>query len=740
MSYGSYEQRYQVEEFIGEGGMGRVFLGRDSVLQRHVAIKYSREDAQTDATQGQFWYEAVNSGRLDHPCIPPVHDVGVDSRGRAFYVMRLIRGTSLRDVLARPDDPDALGLTRLLNVFVQVCGAVQFAHEAEILHLDIKPDNIMVGTYGEVYLVDWGLSKPLEQSTPGTTVQGTPSYMAPEQAEASSTLTPATDVFALGIILYELTTGIRPFRSDSVEGLLKKIRKAPFDRGAAWEGSPAALRELITECLQKRPEQRPASAAAVAAQVQEFLDGRQEKARQLKDAELSLDKSHDQLADHARLLEEEKQLEKTLAAIDVDEEAGSAEKRELWECQDALHACRRDAAVAMEKALRFLLQAQKDAPHDLRVRRALADVYWSRFQHAEANNDAFQLLYLETQLRQLNLVEIDNLLLGVGTLTLRCTPEPENVILQRLEEEDRVLKPGERIDLPGNNIDNYSLPMGRYQVTLSHPNFRTIVAPIAIGRCQNVEQNWRFRSEDEIDEQFVQIPPGPFIMGGDDRTFASAPRSIPQVDEFAIARFPVTWIEYREFLQSIADRSREAAKSRLPQVSTKDPDSWNVNADGRVDWKNSGNPKEQQWPIFMVTHQDAIDYCAWKSARDGRSYRLPTDEEWEKAARGVDGRTFPWGDQFDASFCKNSKSTPNKAQPEAVGQYPADCSPYGVRDMAGGIREWCDAWFNEKDNQKLVRGGSWNFSSIGSHCAYRVGCVPYEAYVFIGFRLVHDFE
>ncbi|MCA8960629.1 MAG: SUMF1/EgtB/PvdO family nonheme iron enzyme, partial [Planctomycetes bacterium] len=130
-------------------------------------------------------------------------------------------------------------------------------------------------------------------------------------------------------------------------------------------------------------------------------------------------------------------------------------------------------------------------------------------------------------------------------------------------------------------------------------------------------------------------------------------------------------------------------------------------------------------------------YCRWRGERDGRRYRLPSDEEWEKAARGTDARIFPWGDRYDASFCKNSGSTADRAQPEPVGAYRTDCSPYGVRDMAGTIREWCRSWFEKKDKLRLVRGGSWNFDRIGAHAAYRVGCPPGISYPFIGFRLVH---
>ena len=122
---------------------------------------------------------------------------------------------------------------------------------------------------------------------------------------------------------------------------------------------------------------------------------------------------------------------------------------------------------------------------------------------------------------------------------------------------------------------------------------------------------------------------------------------------------------------------------------------------------------------------------------------LKVSDRYVPGARLVtaDAERLPFAPgRFDAVFCKNAHSMAERAQPEPVGSYPTDCSPYGVHDMPGGIREWCDSWFDESNGHRLVRGGSWNFGEIGAHCAYRLGCGPTISYVFIGFRLVHDFE
>ncbi|MCA8960973.1 MAG: serine/threonine protein kinase, partial [Planctomycetes bacterium] len=262
IAIGSPEARYHVEDFIGEGGMGEVFRGEDSLLRRPIAVKYLRQPLSDDPSAlRQFWNEVVHSGLLDHPCVPPVHDAGIDRHGRPFYVMRLIRGRSLRDVLDESDDSE-WGLPRLLSSFVQVCGAVQFAHDSDILHLDIKPANIMIGDYGAVYLVDWGLS---EATSPhgrrGT--RGTPSYMAPEQTRSGAALSAAADLFALGALLYELCTRERAFPGSEPRAIFEKIRRGEFHRGPAWDRCAPSLCEIIEHALEPEIDRRIESAEAL---------------------------------------------------------------------------------------------------------------------------------------------------------------------------------------------------------------------------------------------------------------------------------------------------------------------------------------------------------------------------------------------------------------------------------------------------------------------------------------------
>ncbi|MCA8959439.1 MAG: SUMF1/EgtB/PvdO family nonheme iron enzyme, partial [Planctomycetes bacterium] len=331
-----------------------------------------------------------------------------------------------------------------------------------------------------------------------------------------------------------------------------------------------------------------------------------------------------------------------------------------------------------------------------------------------------------------------------GDLTIHVTPTAERATIHRYESRERILRPIARRALTGDPLTWGGIPLGRYRVKIEAVGRRPIVAPVCIGRCESVLLKWRLRTEEEIGRDFVQIPSGSFVRGGDPDTMKSAPLARPFVKEFAIGRFSITWSEYLEFLNAIHRASPAAAARRVPRVA---------DGGGAFRWIErrrkgyrllalSDAPRpfvHAKWPVFGVSHRDAMAYARWRSERDGRRYRLPSGDEWEKAARGVDGRLFPWGDEYDASFAKNLGSTPGKARPEPIGAYRADVSPYGVRDMAGGVRDWCRSWYDARQNQRLVRGGAWNQSEVSAHCAYRNGIPPDQVTPFQGFRLVHHF-
>jgi serine/threonine protein kinase len=194
--------RYELIEIVGSGGMGTVWRARDLLLERDVALKVLSEPDEQHAREfaDRLMLEAKVLALLEHPCIVPVHDVGVLADGRAFACMKLVRGRRLDELLA-----DDVAEAERLSIFARIGEAVAFAHSRGVLHLDLKPGNIMVGEFGEVLVLDWGLAQ-LERAQHGSlrVRGGTEGFMAPEQQDGAQAVDPRSDVFALGRILAQL--------------------------------------------------------------------------------------------------------------------------------------------------------------------------------------------------------------------------------------------------------------------------------------------------------------------------------------------------------------------------------------------------------------------------------------------------------------------------------------------------------------------------------------------------------
>jgi tRNA A-37 threonylcarbamoyl transferase component Bud32 len=290
--------RYRFEAFLARGGMGEVWRGSDTMLARAVALKVMREQVFEDGgARARFEEEARHVGRLEHPSIVPVYDLGELPDGRPFFVMKLIHGQTLAALLAARATP-AEDLSRWVEVFEQVCAAVAYAHARDLIHRDLKPSNVMLGEFGEVLVMDWGIAKALaarsqpaaarpapvlpspsvggeatssggSETLPGQ-AKGTPAFMAPEQARGeASRVGKASDVFGLGGILCVILTGQAPYT---------RAQQAPAgdltEAFARLEGCGAdpELIELAKACLAPAPEARPADAAEVAGRLKRYRD------------------------------------------------------------------------------------------------------------------------------------------------------------------------------------------------------------------------------------------------------------------------------------------------------------------------------------------------------------------------------------------------------------------------------------------------------------------------------------
>jgi serine/threonine-protein kinase len=297
------DPRYTLGKVIGRGGMGEVRIARDRRVDRDVAIKVLRGERRSEDAIARFLREARVQGRLEHPAIVPVHDLGVDPAGEPYFVMKRLAGVTLADVVRTGD---ALWpKRRLLARLVDVCLAVEFAHTRGVIHRDLKPANVMLGDFGEVYVLDWGLARIADDDPTGPddpspdhagivladlratsdssghtvagALLGTPGYMAPEQMRGEA-VDKRADVYALGLVLYEIVTRVPaiPTGGDAFEATLA----ATCFRPSAV--APDIAPELDDICAHATAADRAArlpTARALADRIQAYLDGDRDLAR-----------------------------------------------------------------------------------------------------------------------------------------------------------------------------------------------------------------------------------------------------------------------------------------------------------------------------------------------------------------------------------------------------------------------------------------------------------------------------
>ncbi len=306
MGSGEIRNRYARTQMHAKGGIGQVWIARDGDLGREVALKELRpEQGKNPNAWSRFIEEARITGQLEHPGIVPVYELSTrPADGKPFYTMRFIRGKTLseavRDYHQKKADGQAgpLDLASLLNAFVALCNTAGYAHSRGVIHRDLKGQNVVLGDYGEVMLLDWGIAKLVnqpgsgERAAPGSEtpvaldddgsaheatvdgqVIGTPSYMAPEQAEGRiEAIDSRTDVYGLGAILYEILAGRPPFEGTSTQEVLRKVREeTPAPLREVDPRTPKSLEAIASKAMARRPEDRYPSALALADEVRRWL-------------------------------------------------------------------------------------------------------------------------------------------------------------------------------------------------------------------------------------------------------------------------------------------------------------------------------------------------------------------------------------------------------------------------------------------------------------------------------------
>lgn len=305
VALGEPKVRYALAHRLGQGGVGDVIKAHDNDIERPIAIKRIRSDAKSHATVMRFAEEVRTIGNLEHPNIVPIHDVGLDENGDYYFVMKYVHGETLEAIIEKLRAGNAAahamyGFERRVEIMMGILDAIAFAHANGVIHRDIKPANIMIGPYGEVMVMDWGLARKIEGEelvqphaetvtegapakrrlfqTQAGTLLGTPAYMSPEQARGEK-LTEKSDIYSLCMTFYELLTLAHPFESKTtLEQMLSAVMTEPIPQ-AYLLGSPtqpmvpADLSWFVLGGLAKDPKDRYESVEAMITRLRARAEG-----------------------------------------------------------------------------------------------------------------------------------------------------------------------------------------------------------------------------------------------------------------------------------------------------------------------------------------------------------------------------------------------------------------------------------------------------------------------------------
>lgn len=772
--------RYEEVGMLGRGGMGEVYRVRDTVLNRTVAMKRLLASRDHGMGLARFVAEAQATAQLQHPGIVPVHDMGLTPDGYHFFTMKEVRGTTLQEAIGQvhSEGLDRLALRRLVVAFQQVCEAVAYAHDQGVLHRDLKPENIMLGDFGEVLVVDWGLAKVLDEPsevrrgggvhtslsstdslrTRAGAISGTPSYMAPEQAQGATELigTP-TDVYALGAVLYEILAGRPPYEGRNGSEVVLAVLTGPPPLLSADSRLPPELIEICESAMQRTPAERTASAKHMAEQIRAWSDGALLAERglaRLAEAEALIPRVAELRSDAADYRRRAAQ------RLDgVAEWAPVDDKRAGWELESAADRALREADALEISMLETVRSALQDAPDLASAKQLLADYHQRLHAKAELDRDGPEAARQEILLRAFDQGRHATYLSGTGALTLQSEPSGARVDLYRYELRDRRLVAVFERSLGRTPLEAVPLEQGSWLVELSVEGRRTVRYPVAIGRNQHWDGVPPEGGEPvpvvlPKDSADIYVPGGWFQFAGDPLACHDLPARQVWVEPFFIQEFPVTNAEYMVFLDDLVDTGREEqALKHQPQVMGTPMYGRDEDGHFKLVPDPEGEMWEPGWGVIMVSWFDARAYAEWLSQRTGLPWRLASEFEWEKSSRGVDGRAYPWGDWLDPSWAHTVLSAA-VTFPSSVGTYAGDVSPYGTRDTCGGMRDWVlepyegaalrldggrpsfDIGEPEVRINRLNRGGSWNSRRDNTRVAGRFWFPAESRESYVSFRLV----
>jgi formylglycine-generating enzyme required for sulfatase activity/tetratricopeptide (TPR) repeat protein len=665
---------------LGRGGMGVVYKASQLGLRRLVALKMVLSGAYASPQElARFRAEAEAVARLQHTNIVQIHEIGAYD-GKPYFSLEFVDGGSLHKKLAGTPQPSR----EAAQLVETLARAVQAVHQAGIVHRDLKPGNILLTRDGVPKITDFGLARDLEadsQRTASGVIIGTPSYMAPEQAAGKSRrVGPAADIYALGAILYEMLTGRPPFKAaSSMDTIMQVLGEEPVPPRRLVPRLPLDLDTICLKCLDKDPARRYATAQELADDLHRFLDDRPIRARPptlLARASKALRRHRTAVAVTAASALVAGCLLLAGAWYYQHEQRRRvgeyvAQGQELLDRADA--AAREDEAERLfDEALQSYSAALAVDGRDARGTAGLQEVYLRRCRRALEHGHYDVARGMLLPLRELGvpadrLAGYERRALGTGTWRVGTDPPGCEVTLVRLDDD---LRPGKSVKAGRTPLPRQDLARGSYLVVLTHPQRAELRFPLYVRHGEDKTVRVKLVTPAEVPEGMVYVPGGEFLYGDAEAGRLEARR----VDGFFIDKMEVTGAQYQAYVRA---------------TGAPPPESWRG--------ATTCPPPLRDCAVHNVSWFEALRYARWAGKR------LPTEAEWEYAARGADGRAFPWGNRFGPRHC-TWRDAPQKDL--HVGRWRAGASPFGCLDMAGNVWEWTLDRERAHLPVRVIRGGA----------------------------------
>ena len=768
------DERYQLEKKLGQGGMGMVFKARHVFIKTQHAIKIILPDlvGNDPSLTARFRQEAMAAAAIRHPNTVSVTDYGVLNGTTPYLVMELVEGISLHELL---NQEKRLSCAKAVEIILAVCAGVGAAHNQGIIHRDLKPLNIMLKAdtpLGEgVKVLDFGLAKIKSGELLGSFVaaqtqgmMGSPFYMAPEQW-SDEDIDARSDVYSLGVILYQMLVGDVPFKGKSIPSIMNQhLNVAPLPFAERGIEVPETLERVVSRALEKDPAKRPQSIeefmydlrAAMPSLSGNALHAPGMPTKRIGPSSTAGMGSHSGLDTGGQ--HESPDSFKTVAgtpgtiALDSDpRQSGGARLSSASEsATEALTEESRRARAgdtARQRGAHTIGQAGAQSPAGEALTEPLPPGFDTERERAEAElrrqREEDELRRREAEENERRAAEES----AAANAAWQSAPfAPDSLSTSQTTDDVAPAPWRSPLVLTGAFIVLALfiavVGVGIYVIRkegTEQPSATPIPTPVVTSTTDPTTTPTPTPTVEPARPDLVALAGGSFQMGRNDVPpltddlikerpayllwlYQQWPAHAVTVKPFAIDRTEVTNAEYAEFVKATGHAPPKTWGGAAPKAG-----------DARL-------------PVSNVSFDDAEAFAAWRSKRDGVTYRLPTEEEWEYAARGKSSRLYPWeGSSVD------NRAAIVSAGPSPVGSFPQGATPEGVLDMLGNVWEWTRSEatmykgnnrtvLREEDRgEMVVRGGSYESSLDGDEpitATSRRWVMKDSISPVLGFRLV----